>query len=85
MWLACGIFAPSPQLMPQLNKFLSSRGEQPIPLESAARLYKTNRQGARHFPPHAAEVEAIEHNTTEIMHKALFRWPNYSRDHLIQF
>ena len=69
MWLACGIFAPSPQLMPQLNKFLSSRGEQPVPLECQQRLYKTNRGGARHFPPHSAEVEAIEHGTTEIMHK----------------
>ena len=79
MWLACGIFAPSPQLQPQLNKFLSSRSDNQMALECAQRVYKTNRSGARKFCPHAAEIEAIEHNTTTILHK-VFLGPDQLED-----
>ena len=68
-WLCCGLFAPSPQLYPHVTKFLSTRSALPMATECAARLYKANRNGARTCPPHSVEVEAIKHQTTQILHK----------------
>nr|CAB3264162.1 unconventional myosin-VIIa-like [Phallusia mammillata] len=72
MWLATGIFAPSNQLLPHLQKFLSTRRSNPVGNDCFHRYQRPIKNGHRKYPPHLVEVEAIQHKTTQIFHKVYF-------------
>lgn len=60
LWLAAGLFAPSTNLLPHVNKYFKSRKDQsPMIADCLNRLQKTIRVGDRKFAPHLVEVEAI--------------------------
>ncbi|XP_078485190.1 unconventional myosin-VIIa-like isoform X1 [Ciona intestinalis] len=72
MWLATGVFAPSNQLMPHLQKFLGTRRANPMANDCYHRYKRPVTHGQRKYPPHLVEVEAIQHKTTQIFHKVYF-------------
>ncbi|XP_017777144.1 PREDICTED: myosin-VIIa-like [Nicrophorus vespilloides] len=68
MYLVTGLFACSPPLIIELNKFLNSRTH-PVAALCTERLAKIQKVGPRIKAPFFVEVEAIEHRTTQIYHK----------------
>ncbi|XP_076812859.1 unconventional myosin-VIIa-like isoform X2 [Clavelina lepadiformis] len=72
MWLATGLFAPSNQLLPHLQKFLNTRRSHPVAIDCYMRYQRPIHHGQRKYPPHLVEVEAIQQKTTQIFHKVYF-------------
>lgn len=71
MYLVTGLFAASPSLMIELNKFLKSRLH-PLVEPCLKRLQRTQKIGPRKFPPYTVEVDAIQHRSLQIYHKIYF-------------
>ncbi|XP_019851103.1 PREDICTED: unconventional myosin-VIIa-like [Amphimedon queenslandica] len=73
LWLATGLFPCSQVLHKEVIQFLRSRIKQwPIAAEIQQRLYKSAQSGARRYPPHLVEVDAIQNKTAQIFHKVFF-------------
>uniref|UniRef100_A0A3Q2DEB6 Myosin VIIBb n=1 Tax=Cyprinodon variegatus TaxID=28743 RepID=A0A3Q2DEB6_CYPVA len=67
MWLCSGLFPPSPKLKRHAQRFLESRPRDPLAAICLQRLKEP-----RKLPPHQAEVEAIQQNSTQMFYKIHF-------------
>jgi len=72
LWLATGSFAPSTNLLKEVTLFLRTRNDNVTAVDCLNRLQKNLRSGARKYPPHQVEVEAIRNKLTQILHKVYF-------------
>lgn len=72
MWLCCGLFPPSQPLLRHTQRFLEARRREPLVPDCLQRLQSSLRSDPRRLPPHQVEVDAIQHNSTQIFHKIHF-------------
>ncbi|KAJ3595722.1 hypothetical protein NHX12_005025 [Muraenolepis orangiensis] len=78
MWLCTGLFPPSQTLARHAHRFLQSRPRDPLAPDCLQRLQAILSAEPRQHPPHLAEVDAIQQNSTQIFHKVHF--PNETED-----
>ncbi|XP_069020490.1 unconventional myosin-VIIa-like [Embiotoca jacksoni] len=78
MWLCTGLFPPGQTLVKYTQRFLESRPRDPLSAGCLQRLQDICSKVPRKLPPHLAEVDAIQQNSTKIFHKVHF--PNYTDD-----
>ncbi|XP_029285210.1 unconventional myosin-VIIb [Cottoperca gobio] len=72
LWLCCGMFPPSQSLLKHTQRFLESRRRETLASDCLQRLQSSLRMEPRKLPPHQAEVDAIQQNSTQIFHKIHF-------------
>ncbi|KAK9519887.1 hypothetical protein VZT92_022588 [Zoarces viviparus] len=72
LWLCCGLFPPSQSLLKHTQRFLESRRRETLAADCLQRLQSSLRMESRKLPPHQAEVDAIQQNSTQIFHKIHF-------------
>ncbi|KAF6720455.1 Unconventional myosin-VIIa [Oryzias melastigma] len=72
MWLCTGLFPPSPNLRNHTKRFLESRPRDPLAAVSLQRIQEICSKEPRKLPPHQAEVDAIQQNSTVIYYKVHF-------------
>uniref|UniRef100_H2M010 Uncharacterized protein n=1 Tax=Oryzias latipes TaxID=8090 RepID=H2M010_ORYLA len=78
MWLCTGLFPPSLNLRNHTKRFLESRPRDPLAAVSLQRIQEICSKEPRKLPPHQAEVDAIQQNSTVIFYKVHF--PNNTDD-----
>uniref|UniRef100_A0A3P9KRN5 Uncharacterized protein n=1 Tax=Oryzias latipes TaxID=8090 RepID=A0A3P9KRN5_ORYLA len=78
MWLCTGLFPPSLNLRNHTKRFLESRPRDPLAAVSLHRIQEICSKEPRKLPPHQAEVDAIQQNSTVIFYKVHF--PNNTDD-----
>lgn len=72
MWMCSGLFPPSQNLMTHAQRFLQSRPRDPLAAGCLQRMQDMCSKEPRKLPPHLAEVDAIQQNSTKIFHKVHF-------------
>ncbi|KAM6217467.1 unconventional myosin-VIIb [Rhynchocyon petersi] len=72
LWLCTGLFTPSKDLLPHVQKFLDTRRNKLLAPDCRRRIERVLRVGPRKQPPHQVEVEAAEQNISRICHKVYF-------------
>ncbi|KAK3531122.1 hypothetical protein QTP70_012102 [Hemibagrus guttatus] len=72
LWLCCGLFPPSQNLLKHTQRFLESRPREPLSSACLQRLQGVVRLEARTAAPHHVEVDAIRQNSNQIFHKVHF-------------
>lgn len=72
LWLVTGLFPCSAELEKELLKFLQSRRGSDVAQDCQLRFQRTLVSGARRYPPHQVEVEAIQHKHKQIYHRVYF-------------
>uniref|UniRef100_A0AAV2KT89 Unconventional myosin-VIIa n=1 Tax=Knipowitschia caucasica TaxID=637954 RepID=A0AAV2KT89_KNICA len=72
LWLCCGLFPPSQSLRRHAQKFLETRPRETLASDCLQRMQNSLRMEPRKLPPHQVEVEAIQHNSLQILHKVQF-------------
>uniref|UniRef100_W5U6H9 Unconventional myosin-VIIa n=1 Tax=Ictalurus punctatus TaxID=7998 RepID=W5U6H9_ICTPU len=72
LWLCCGLFPPSKDLLKHTQRFLETRPREPLSAACLQRLQGMLRLEARTMAPHQVEVDAIQQNSSQIFHKVHF-------------
>ncbi|KAJ8418640.1 hypothetical protein AAFF_G00001390 [Aldrovandia affinis] len=72
LWLCCGLFPPSQVLLKHTKRFLETRRREDLASDCLQRLQATLRMEPRKLPPHQVEVDAIQQNSTQILHNVHF-------------
>ncbi|XP_056894405.1 unconventional myosin-VIIb [Takifugu flavidus] len=72
LWLCCGLFPPSQSLLKHARRFLESRRREPLALDCLQRMQSLLRLEPRKLQPHPVEVNAIQLNSPQILHKVHF-------------
>uniref|UniRef100_A0A3B3UW20 Unconventional myosin-VIIa-like n=1 Tax=Poecilia latipinna TaxID=48699 RepID=A0A3B3UW20_9TELE len=72
MWMCTGLFPPGPRLRKHAQRFLESRPRDPLAAGCLQRFQDFSSKAPRTLPPHQAEVEAIQQNSTQIFYKVHF-------------
>ncbi|XP_008275923.1 unconventional myosin-VIIa-like [Stegastes partitus] len=72
LWMCTGLFPPSVDLMEHAQRFLESRRKDLLAIGCLQRLQDICSKEPRKLPPHLAEVDAIQQNSTKIFHKVHF-------------
>ncbi|XP_054889758.1 unconventional myosin-VIIa-like isoform X2 [Poeciliopsis prolifica] len=72
MWMCTGLFPPGPRLRAHAQRFLESRPRDPLAAGCLQRFQDFSSKEPRTLPPHQAEVEAIQQNSTQIFYKVHF-------------
>uniref|UniRef100_H3D8C8 Myosin VIIBa n=1 Tax=Tetraodon nigroviridis TaxID=99883 RepID=H3D8C8_TETNG len=72
LWLCCGLFPPSQALLKHAHRFVESRRREPLASDCLKRMQSLLRLEPRKLQPHLVEVNAIQLNSTQILHKVHF-------------